>query len=388
MTYNSTIGLDQISESQSGKATTANALFSAMSPAALFGIKTSATSGLQFGLYGGNMNIAGVPTAIASQTVTLTASATNYIYATAAGVVTKTTSAPTGWPGPITSPAGAIALYQLVVGTSGITSGVSYLLGTAAKGDTGLTGATGPAALDVAESRKRWWQPVGNGSSTVTVMGLAALTLTGTSLTTRTLASSSLRESIPYAAYLTAGSAGSSAQVHHQYDLWHLGSAAGRGGFTLGIRFCLESASSPANQRSFFGLMPAGTIGNVEPDTLLNIIGVGANAGEANFSIMHNDGSGTATKTLLEADGESPATYFPARATDNVYELTLDSVANSGIVSYSLLNCNTGDEATGTISSNLPANTLFLTVVAWVNNGSTASAAAMGLMQIAGESRY
>lgn len=381
MAYNSTIALDQISESQSGKADTANALFAAVSPAALFGIKTSVTTGLTFGLYGGNMNIAGVPTAIASQTVTLSGSTTNYIYVTSAGVVTKTTSMPTGWPGPITSPAGAIALYQIVTGTATITSGTSYLLGMASKGDTGPTGADGPPALDVAESRKRWWQPVGNGSTALGIMGFSAMTLSSTSITSRTLASSSLRESIPYAAYPTGAGAGSSAQVHHPQNLWYLGNAADRGGFTVAIRFCLESASSPANQRSFFGMMPAGAIGNVEPDTLVNVIGIGALAGDANFSVIHNDGSGTATKVALGSN-------FPARATDYVYELTLDSVANSGVVSYSLLCCDTGNEATGTISSDLPSNTTFLSVAAWINNGSTASAAAMGLMQIAGESRY
>jgi hypothetical protein len=271
----------------------------------------------------------------------------------------------------------------LTVGTATITSGTSYLLGIAAKGDTGPTGADGVPALDVAESRQRWWQPVGNGSSVLGLMGFATMTLVGASLTSRTLASSSLRESIPYGAYPTGAGAGSGAQVYHPYDLWYLGNAAGRGGFTVGMRFCLESALSPANQRSFFGMFPSstGTIGNVEPDTLLNIIGIGALAGDANFSVMHNDGSGTATKVALGAN-------FPARATDYVYELTLDSVANSGIVSYSLLCCDTGNEATGTISSDLPSNTTFLSVVAWINNGSNASAAAMGLMQIVGESRY
>lgn len=381
MAYNSATTLDQLSEAQSGKATTANALFAALSPAALFGIKASATSGLTFTLYGGNMNIAGVPTPIATQAVTLTADDTNYIYATDAGVVTQTTTEPTGWPGPITSPAGAIALYELVVGASTITSGTNYLLGVAPTGDTGPTGATGPAGTDLAETRKRIWTANGGSSTTASYWGWDALTLTGTSATARTLASSSLRESIPYAGYPSSASAGSSAQVHSPRNFCYLGNAAGRGGFTLSIRFCLESASSPATQRSFFGLFVPATIGNVEPDTLTNIIGIGALAGDANFSVIHNDGSGTATKVALGAN-------FPARSTDNVYELTLDSVANSGIVSYTLTCLDSGEVASGTISSDLPANTVFMAPVAWTNNGSTASAAAFGLMQVIGETRY
>jgi hypothetical protein len=378
MTYNTTIALDQISESQSGKATTANALFSAMSPAALFGIKTSVTSGLQFGLYGGNMYIAGVPTAIASQTVTLTANATNYIYATSAGVVTKATSAPGSWPGPL--PAGAIKLYQLTVGTATITSGTSYLLGVATKGDTGIQGAAGVPG-GTFQNRVRQWQAVGDGATTATLIGFTTFTGTGGTPTARSLASSSLRESIPYHAYLSGATAGLSAQLHHP-NLWcYRGDAAGRGGFTASIRFCLESALSPANARSFFGLFVPATIGNVEPDTLLNMVGVGAKAGEANFSIMTNDGAGAATMTTLGAG-------FPARATDNVYELQLTATANAGTISYTLMNCNSGGVASGSLSSNLPVSTTFLSSVAWVNNGSTASQVAMGLMQFVGETPY
>jgi hypothetical protein len=387
MTYNSTIALDQISESQSAKATTANALFSAMSPAALWGIKASVTSGLSFGLYGGVMNIAGVPTVKTSQTVTLTASTTNYIYATSAGVVTKTTSIPAGWPGPLAT--GAIALYQLVVGSASITSGIKYVTGTGSQGATGIEGAQGPAGTELAASRKRLWQPIGGGSTTLTYWGFSPVTLVGTGTTARTLASSSLRESIPYVGYPTAAGAGSSAQVYPANNWCYLGNAAGRGGFTFSMRFCFESASSPAQQRCFFGLFDkvTGSFANAEPDTFINIIGVGAKAAEANLSLLYNDGSGTATKTLINSDG-SPTVNFPARATDNVYEFTMTTVANSGIVSYSLTNINTGDIATGTISSNLPSNTTFLTWVAWINNGTTASSAAMGIMQVVGEARY
>jgi hypothetical protein len=160
-----------------------------------------------------------------------------------------------------------------------------------------------------------------------------------------------------------------------------MGNAAGRGGFLFASRFCFESALSPANQRSFVGLYPGGTIGNVEPDTLLNMVGVGAKAGDANLSIMHNDGAGSATMATLGAN-------FPARATDNIYELLLQSAANSGVITYTLTDVATGNVATGSLSSDVPANTTFLSCAHWINNGSTASAAAMGVMQFVGETRY
>jgi hypothetical protein len=378
MAYDSAIALDQLSQSQAGHATTANGLFKATSTAALFGIKQSATSGLQFTLYGGNMYVADVPTAVATQTVTLTASATNYIYATSAGVVTKTTSIPSGWPGPLA--AGAIALYTLVVGVATITSGDNHLIGVSAAGVTGPQGEIG-AAGGTFEHRPRVWTANGDGAVTTSFYGWTTFTNSGLTATARSLASSSLRESIPYLAYLTAATAGSGGQVYSAVRFCYRGSAAGRGGFTCSIRFCLESASSPANQRSFFGLFVPATIGNVEPDTLLNVFGIAAKAGEANFSVMHNDGTGAATMTTLGAN-------FPARGTDNVYEFYMTAVANAASIDYTLTNCNTSDVASGSVSSNLPDNTTFLTIGAWINNGSTASAAAFGLMQVVGETPY
>jgi hypothetical protein len=147
------------------------------------------------------------------------------------------------------------------------------------------------------------------------------------------------------------------------------------------MRFALESAYSPANFRCFFGLSPVVTPGNVEPDTLLNLIGVGSKTGEANLSILHNDGTGTATMTTLGAN-------FPARATNSVYELTLTATANASSIDYLLLNAETGNTASGTISTDLPVNTTFLGWLAWVANGGTASAAAFGLMQVVGSTRW
>lgn len=167
MSYYAAVDLDLLDEAQALKATTANNFFKAASASALWGVRLGSLSGLQFPLYGGNMNIAGVPTAITSQTVTLTANAINYIYATSAGVVTKTTSIPSGWPGPLA--AGAIALYKLDVGASSVDTEsadtLCYVNGMGQQGDAGVTGADGPAGTDLAATRKRLWMTVGGGST-------------------------------------------------------------------------------------------------------------------------------------------------------------------------------------------------------------------------------
>lgn len=107
---NSTTLLDTIAVNQSNKEAVANALFDAASPAMLWGRHASACSGLTWGYYGGWFNGA----QINDGTVTLTASATNYVYAdSTTGAVSVSTSA---------YPSGSIALYTIVTGTTTVTS--------------------------------------------------------------------------------------------------------------------------------------------------------------------------------------------------------------------------------------------------------------------------
>lgn len=137
-----TIAIDQVLTSQAQKEVVVNGLFNAARPSLAFGIKQSATVGLSLGIYGGVMLVAAARTEIADQTITLTASATNWLYLTSAGVLTKVTAAPTGWPD-ISSPAGAIALYKLTVGANTVTSiDERWRLFGGVAGPTGVAGFT------------------------------------------------------------------------------------------------------------------------------------------------------------------------------------------------------------------------------------------------------
>lgn len=110
---NSTTNLDTLTYNQAAKETTANALFDAGSQATLFGRRATTTSALTWGFYGGYLLVDGVLTSIANGTVLLTASTTNYVEATHAGVVSNNTTGFT---------AGSIPLYSIVTGASTVTS--------------------------------------------------------------------------------------------------------------------------------------------------------------------------------------------------------------------------------------------------------------------------
>jgi len=104
--------LTQLTTAQAGKEITVNELMAAVSAPAGFGRRQS-SSGLSFDYFGGRFVVDGVSTAIANGTIALTASTTNYVEATRAGVVSKNTTAFTP---------GSIALYKIVTGTATVTS--------------------------------------------------------------------------------------------------------------------------------------------------------------------------------------------------------------------------------------------------------------------------
>ena len=114
----STSNLDLLVQSQASKEVTANELWNSMSVGALFGRRSSSNL-LVWNYYGGPMQVDGALTVIANGTVAggLTASTTNYIEATRAGVVSKNTTAFTP---------GSIPLYTAVTNATTVTSYTDY----------------------------------------------------------------------------------------------------------------------------------------------------------------------------------------------------------------------------------------------------------------------
>jgi len=101
---------DTLSATSSTKEATLNALFDAASPMMLWGRRATTTGGLIWGYYGGTyMNPEGMVQSVPDGTLTLAASATNYIFADpVTGVVSSNTSG---------FPAASFPLYQVVTGT-------------------------------------------------------------------------------------------------------------------------------------------------------------------------------------------------------------------------------------------------------------------------------
>lgn len=112
----STTHIDGIVQGQGSQDLAANAFFDAASPATLGGRRASTCSGLVWGYYGGKVSVAGVITAIANGTLSLSSSLTNYIEMHPdTGVISKNTTAFTP---------GYLPLYSVIAGASTVTSWV------------------------------------------------------------------------------------------------------------------------------------------------------------------------------------------------------------------------------------------------------------------------
>lgn len=108
----STTNLPQLSQSQNNQEARFNELMDAASVGTYFGRNAATCTGLTWGYFGGKMLVDGVETTVANGTLTLSASATNYVQISRAGVVSSATSRD-----PLLAP-----LYSVVTGSAVVTS--------------------------------------------------------------------------------------------------------------------------------------------------------------------------------------------------------------------------------------------------------------------------
>ena len=249
----------------------------------------------------------------------------------------------------------------------------------AMKGPSGLDTSLQPHA---GGNKIGVWMPFGNSTTAPTAEGIAAPTATGTA-TARNVATTSLAAAMRRLGYVSAGTAGSLAGARLAAAQFFRGDATAKGGFHLRTRFVMSDAATVAGARSYVGFAAAtGAPTNVDPSSQVNIIGIGCDTADSNFSVMHNDGAGSATKIALGAS-------FPANTLSaDAYELELFCPSGGGDVRYRVERLNTGDVASGTITTDLPAATTLLAIQMWRSNNATALAVGIDLCGLYIETDY
>ena len=221
------------------------------------------------------------------------------------------------------------------------------------------------------------WSP--STGTTVNTEGLP-ITSVGT-VSTPTLAATSLATSMRRWRLTSAATADSAAEQRSAgWACWR-GNAAGLGGWTFVTRISL--ATLQATGMGFFGLYgsTAALATTLTLSAAVNCVGIGFQRGtHTRWQIVHNDASGT--PTLINAS----ATF--ALATDAVVTLTVASPPNASSVWVRIV-----DEASGTVfereaTTDLPANTQFLSPRLYMNNGATAAAVAYDCSGVYVETDY
>ena len=238
-----------------------------------------------------------------------------------------------------------------------------------------------PVQPFLGRNKLRFWGAQGN-SATIALINMAN-TVTGTT-TNRTAATTILFTAMSRVGFVSAATAGSSTGTRHGFTQFFMGNGtAGIGGFHYVTRFGVSDAATVANARMFVGLSAtAGVLGNADPSTFLNQIGLGCDAGQTTLRIIHNDGAGVSTLVDLGAN-------FPAQTLSvDMYELQLYCAPNGSTVSYRVERLNTGHVAEGTISTDLPINTTLLSPQLWRNNGATALAVGIDVVHQYMETDY
>jgi hypothetical protein len=141
--------------------------------------------------------------------------------------------------------------------------------------------------------------------------------------------------------------------------LWYV-----TGGFLYTGEFNISDTATATGTHNFWGVasstadLAIGGSNNDQPSALTNIIAFANDSGDANLQIMHNDASGTATKTDLGASFPSNRTAGAAITT--IYSCYLYNAPGSTDVIYRIVNKETGAVAQGTLNTNLPASTVGL----------------------------
>lgn len=209
----------------------------------------------------------------------------------------------------------------------------------------------------------------GTFTSNLTSFGISGVTANGSAAAAATFSSGSALGMSHRTNYSSAATAGAAGGVREAAFRYFRGNGVAPGGFYYVTRLGFDAI--PATRRWLAAMLniagTANSIGNVEPSTMTQVLGLGQDLADTTLQIMHNDGSGAATK--VDTGIASPTTseviefamYSPSGQNNPVHfavEKFSGAGVSSGVYEY-------------TATTDLP--TLTLHWQHWCNNGSTAA---------------
>jgi hypothetical protein len=245
----------------------------------------------------------------------------------------------------------------------------------------------GPTGLDaslqtfMARDKIGYWNPPGNATTVPAVWGLTAPSTAGTA-TARNVATTNVLTRMKRLAYVTTAGAGQLASHYLNLAQHTTGTGAGLGGFTFICRFGVSDAATVAGARHFCGMSSTTAAPtNVEPNTLLNSVGMAQLSTDATQWYIVYGGSAAQTAIALGTGLGAPTLNTTA------WEIALFSSPNeNAVVYYQATNLGTGVSVSGTLSgtpgTTTPSNTTLLTYRQFRTNNATGLAVGLDICSI------
>jgi Protein of unknown function (DUF2793) len=252
-----------------------------------------------------------------------------------------------------------------------------------------LPGICGPSGLDTAlqphlgSNTVSLFLPNGN-SLTVNALGFSSSgTGTATAANIMTTNRHTRMKRIEY--LVTTAATTAVAGWRSSTTQYSIGAAtAGDGGFHAVMIWGPATGVATSTNRAFCGMRDSVAPSDVEPSTITNMVGMGWDAADANIQFMHNDGSGVATKIDLGA-----SFAVPTVDRTSVYRIAMFSPpGTTQLLSYEVTNLVTGAVATGSVTTNIPANNVLITPNLHMSVGGTSSVVGVAVMKVYVETDY
>lgn len=242
----------------------------------------------------------------------------------------------------------------------------------------------GPSGLDTAIQSALWGNGIISVSPGVTTalsyFGQGAFTAVGT-VSHPSLNANTLRESTRRAIVTSAATANAASELRYAATQCWRGNGAGLGGFFATFRWGVST--TVANQRQAIGVWAstAATATTQQPSELVNGVWVGNDTADTNLQLMCNDATGTASKIDLGAN-------FPVSNANAIFELVLFAKPNDTAINYRVQRLDSPAVAEGSLTTDIPGQTVFLTPHYYANNGGTAAAVVLNFYRYYCETDY
>jgi hypothetical protein len=266
---------------------------------------------------------------------------------------------------------GTRANLNLIAAANGLNVGQPGLLIDEARHFICLTASTYQTfakSSEVLTPRQALWAAPGN-TATIVASDASALTILGTATGANSVSTNAYTWMRRIETLVTVASATAIAGVRAPSALWGIGNGAGLGGFDMVFDWGPATGVATTTNRAFVGAAASvAAPTDVEPSTLLNMIGMGWDAADTNIQIMRNAGAGLATKIDLGVN-------FPVPIVDRskAYRLRLRADPNSTSVFYEVRDFGADKASSGIINTNLPAPGTLLAPRGHLSAGGTSS---------------